>query len=822
MNLIYTFSHVRRQIAWAAGCLCCCLQLNGQVIYVSTRGNDKWNGSEKKPVASLVRAQELARAYGRDTSVEIVFEDGIYYLPGTVQFTGQDSKDYPATVTLRARHEGKAVISGGQQIRLDWKQEAGNIYVASVPAGMDIDQLYVAGLRQPMARFPNAQPGKQRNVYDTWVLDHQAQPNPEMDPLQPERIALWKNPEGGYVHAMHTALWGDMHWEIKGKNEDGTLQLEGGWQNNRPSGMHPLYRFVENIKEELDVPGEWYYDRSESKLYYMPLPEIDLDEAKVEIVRLKHLIEFNGTKENPVRGIHLQGLTFKHTARTFMENKEQLLRSDWTMYRGGAIVFNGAEECSVENCEFDHLGGNTIFVNNYNRYLTVRGCYIHHSGANGIVFVGDPDMVRSPLFRYGNQNYETMDMTPGPLGDNYPQDCWVDDCLITMTGRDEKQTAPVQISMSQRIRVSHCSIYDVPRAGININEGTFGGHVIEFCDVFNTVLETGDHGSFNSWGRDRFWTPDVVTISDQVALHPDMQYWDVLEPNVLRYNRWRCDHGWDVDLDDGSSFYRIYCNLLLNGGLKMREGYDRVATNNIILNNSLHPHVWVRNSDDVFKHNIVFTAYQPAVMNSALGESDRWGKELDYNLFATGQAAMRKFAVHGADAHSVSADPLFVNPGQGDFRVRPESPAFKIGFRNFDMTDFGAKSEKLKKLARTPDIPEIVLQIQDEVSAEYTWLGAVLKEVKGEELSAYGAKFSQASMALDRVPAESEAYKLGLRSGDLLLSFGGKEISTAASFKQLLEEYAGKSGELLVMRNQKEMVVKLLAAFRGEMQPVER
>lgn len=821
MNLIYTFSHVRRQIAWAAGCLCCCLQLNGQVIYVSTRGNDKWNGSEKKPVASLVRAQELARAYGRDTSVEIVFEDGIYYLPGTVQFTGQDSKDYPATVTLRARHEGKAVISGGQQIRLDWKQEAGNIYVASVPAGMDIDQLYVAGLRQPMARFPNAQPGKQRNVYDTWVLDHQAQPNPEMDPLQPERIALWKNPEGGYVHAMHTALWGDMHWEIKGKNEDGTLQLEGGWQNNRPSGMHPLYRFVENIKEELDVPGEWYYDRSESKLYYMPLPEIDLDEAKVEIVRLKHLIEFNGTKENPVRGIHLQGLTFKHTARTFMENKEQLLRSDWTMYRGGAIVFNGAEECSVENCEFDHLGGNTIFVNNYNRYLTVRGCYIHHSGANGIVFVGDPDMVRSPLFRYGNQNYETMDMTPGPWGDNYPQDCWVDDCLITMTGRDEKQTAPVQISMSQRIRVSHCSIYDVPRAGININEGTFGGHIIEFCDVFNTVLETGDHGSFNSWGRDRFWSPDVVTISDQVALHPDMQYWDVLEPNVLRYNRWRCDHGWDVDLDDGSSFYRIYCNLLLNGGLKMREGYDRVATNNIILNNSLHPHVWVRNSDDVFKHNIVFTAYQPAVMNSALGESDRWGKELDYNLFATGQAAMRKFAAHGADAHSVSADPLFVNPGQGDFRVRPESPAFKIGFRNFDMTDFGVKSEKLKKLARTPDIPEIVLQIQDEVSAEYTWLGAVLKEVKGEELSAYGAKFSQASMALDRVPAESEAYKLGLRSGDLLLSFGGKEISTAASFKQLLEEYAGKSGELLVMRNQKEMVVKL-AAFRGEMQPVER
>lgn len=66
------------------------------------------NGSEKKPVASLVRAQELARAYGRDTSVDIVFEDGIYYLPGTVQFTGQDSKDYPATVTQRDCFRGRS------------------------------------------------------------------------------------------------------------------------------------------------------------------------------------------------------------------------------------------------------------------------------------------------------------------------------------------------------------------------------------------------------------------------------------------------------------------------------------------------------------------------------------------------------------------------------------------------------------------------------------------------------------------------------------------------------------------------------------------
>ena len=187
-----------------------------------------------------------------------------------------------------------------------------------------------------------------------------------------------------------------------------------------------------------------------------------------------------------------------------------------------------------------------------------------------------------------------------------------------MTGRDEKQTAPVQISMSHKITVSHCSIFDVPRAGINISEGTFGGHIIEYCDVFNTVLETGDHGSFNSWGRDRFWTPDINETAKEVEKQADLPKLDMLAPNTIRNSRWRCDHGWDIDLDDGSSWYRVYNNVLLNGGLKMREGYDRIATNNIILNSSLHPHVWYPGSGDIFKSNIVFGAYKPAAMTRGL------------------------------------------------------------------------------------------------------------------------------------------------------------------------------------------------------------
>ena len=157
---------------------------------------------------------------------------------------------------------------------------------------------------------------------------------------------------------------------------------------------------------------------------------------------------------------------------------------------------------------------------------------ISNAGASGVAFVGSPDAVRSPLFEYGQtQPLDKIDRTPGPKTDDYPADCLVDDCLIYRTGRFEKQTAPVQISMSMSITVRHCSIYDVPRAGINICDGCWGGHTIEFCDVFDTVKETGDHGSFNSWGRDRYWLPSTTATSKLVAANPDLPSWMSSSPS---------------------------------------------------------------------------------------------------------------------------------------------------------------------------------------------------------------------------------------------------------------------------------------------------
>ena len=82
-------------------------------------------------------------------------------------------------------------------------------------------------------------------------------------------------------------------------------------------------------------------------LYVYPYPDMNLEEADIEGVRLTHLFEFSGS-ESPVRHISIKGFTFKHSARTFMDNREPLLRSDWTTYRGGAVVYRGAENCSTK------------------------------------------------------------------------------------------------------------------------------------------------------------------------------------------------------------------------------------------------------------------------------------------------------------------------------------------------------------------------------------------------------------------------------------------------------------------------------------------
>ena len=96
-------------------------------------------------------------------------------------------------------------------------------------------------------------------------------------------------------------------------------------------------------------------------------------------------------------------------------------------------------------------------------------------------------------------------------------------------------------------------------------------------------------------------------------------------------------------------------------------------------------------------------------MDRGIAIDGKWGKELDYNFFVATAGEMRKFAQNGCDANSDFGDPRFINPEKGDFRVKDDSPALKIGFVNFPMNQFGVTKPSLKAIAKAPEIPSITI-----------------------------------------------------------------------------------------------------------------
>ena len=749
-------------------------------IYVSKTGNDHNQGSRQKPLATIEAARNRVRNIRGPVTVFV--RGGVYYLNQPVIFSQSDSRKSGEEVVYKAFPGEHVVISGALEIKSKWETYKGNIKRAPVSGNQIFDQLYINDQKQRMARYPNFAPTSSHfGGYSA-------------DVLSSEKINSWKSPEGAYIHAMHKHEWGDYHYLITGKNADGTLAMVGGYQNNRQMGMHDKYRFIENVFEELDAPGEWYFNKKDKMLYVYSAEE--LSNKKILSPQIKHLFEFRGTSANPVRNIGLEGFEFAHTLRTFMETKEPLLRSDWAIYRGGTVVFEGTEQCFVKKCHFNAVGGNGVFFNNYNRKSEVSGCHMENIGASGVCFVGDPAAVRSPSFEYHESvSYDQMDKLPGPKSNNYPAECKVYDNLMHGLGQVEKQIAGVQISMAMDITVSHNTIYNMPRSGVNISEGTWGGHVIEFNDIFNTVLETGDHGSFNSWGRDRFWHPDRDVMNKQAADHPEIILLDAGKTTIIRSNRFRCDHGWDIDLDDGSSNYHIYNNLCLNGGLKLREGFQRVVENNIMINNSFHPHVWFAASGDVFRKNIVTKPYFPIQVRE-------WGKEVDYNLFPD-QAALEKAQINKTDAHSLAGDPMFVDAAHGNYQVKPGSPALKLGFVNFPMDNFGVVSADLKAKSAAVPLPVVHNNLDNKNVQDIVWLGAKFRNVNGlGDRSVYGLP-DEKGVILETIPQGSILSKSGLKKGDVIRLLNKKVITNVSDLINVFQEvnWMGHS-EVEFFRNQ--------------------
>jgi hypothetical protein len=752
------------------------------------------------PRDDLSQALGKARAlhdHNPGESVALEFAAGTYRLTAPLVLTARDSGSEAAALELRAAPGAKVIFSGGRSLRaLKWLGWRDGIWRARVD-GPSFNRLWLDGRLLVRARYPNYDPAK---LPFGGVA---------ADAISPSRVQGWSHPEGGIIHALSRDRWGSIQIPIESRGPDGSLRLGRAIGINRAVIPSDSERFVENILEELDAVDEWYFDQNSHWLYFKPPQGVSPARTGFVAGRLETLIELRGSAAARIHDVTVSGLEFRETETTFLKTTEPLLRSDWMFYRGGAILSENAQRIVIRNNRFDELGGNAIVVSGHNRNVAIRSNEIYDIGASGIAFVGRPESVRSPLFEYQqSQPMERIDRASGPQSDAYPADSLAEDNLIYAIGAIEKQSAGVEISMAARITVRHNSIYHVPRAGINIGDGTWGGHVIADNDVFDTVLETGDHGSFNSWGRDRYWSADREEMNRRVAAVPSLVELDAIANSVIRHNRMRCDHGWDIDLDDGSSNYLIEDNLLLAGGIKLREGFNRIVRNNITVNNTMHPHVWFANSGDVFEHNIAMSGYQPILMN-------HWGKSIDFNLFPTADA-LEHARGRGTDAHSAAGSARFVDTQAANFTVAPDSPALSIGFRNFSMDNFGVVSPLLRARAQRPMMPEPFVDKESGLEAPRELLGMTIKSIEtlGEQ-SATGLPSAQGVLVLT-VAQDSPADGAGLRAGDVILrivddEFGNSDATNTAA--ELAAANAGRRwrGEVIfeIWREQKKSTAKV-------------
>lgn len=755
-----------------------------RVLYVSKSGKDSNSGSSSEPYLSPLVALDYAkklRADGFKGKIELVVEEGLYRLENAMLIDPTLSGTEKQPFVIRSSDKGNVTFSGSVSPKLQWLKQDDGIWTTSVPQGLTFDQLYADGKQLIRARYPN---------YDANILPFNGYAE---NAISPERVKRWSDPVGGYVHSLHIGRWGGFHHQIVGKGSNGEVKLEGGYQNNRPSDMHKSFRYVENIFEELDVANEWYLDNTTHTLYYLPEDGVDPNDQEIEAPVLENILTLQGDVTSPVHDVRIEGIRFVHTKPTFMKTAEPLLRSDWTIYRQGAVKIEGAERCQVVNSDFVDLGGNAIFVSNYNREVVLSGNLIERVGAGGINFVGSADAVRSPSFRYEEfVPAQELDTSIGPQSEDYPMHCEASDNLIRDIGLIEKQVAGVQIAMASSIRVLHNTIYRVPRSGINIGDGTWGGHDLAFNDVFHTVLETSDHGAFNSWGRDRFWQPNREEMDRLVADNPSWIMLDAIKTTTIRNNRFQCDHGWDIDLDDGSTNYRIFNNICLTGGLKLREGFYRNVYNNIMINNGFHPHVWFENSHDVFRNNVLMQEHKDIQVKF-------WGDTVDYNFY-TNQSDLLKDQLKGVEKHGVVFTPKFINSGIGDFRLEN---ANEIGFENFDMLSMGVTTARLISMADKPDIPAIIDQGETKAGEVFSWKGGDFKSIEtlGEQ-SAAGLPTMEGVLVL-KLDKHALLAKSELTDGDVIVGCEGEEVKNLYDFQRVIKANLFKSQlSITIFRNQ--------------------
>jgi hypothetical protein len=262
--------------------------------------------------------------------------------------------------------------------------------------------------------------------------------------------------------------------------------------------------------------------------------------------------------------------------------------------------------------------------------------------------------------------------------------------------------------------ISHNLVHDTPRQGI-----TFNGfrNIVEYNHVHHTNQEQSDTGAIGMGSRDIHERGSIIRYN---YIH-DTGGYQMLQPGVWQYP----GYCWGVYLDDYTSGVHVYGNLIVRAvraGVMIHGGQDNVIENNIIVDSAqqqveyapidsltsgrtpAHPDKseWLMTGTRLIGNILYYSAEGAQCIRGrkweqVVAESDRnliWhhGRPIVLNLpDIAAEQSWDAWRAMGFDVNSVVEDPLFVDPEHGDYRLKPDSPALKLGFKPIPLDRIGLR-----------------------------------------------------------------------------------------------------------------------------------
>ena len=673
---------------------------SGASFIVAPNGDDSGDGTGAKPFATIARARdavrEMKRAGRLDEPVTVYLRAGTYLLTEPVVFTHEDSGTEACPVTYTAYKGERAVLSGGRRIT-GWRKGEGGVWTVDLPdvkkGTWRFRQLYVNGQARGRARIPNQGflrvvgfPDGGRDVhYHTDCQRFEYKPG-DIKPT-------WTNLTDVEVIVYH--YWTDSHLPIRSldtKTNIVTFAHKAGKVFTDDFLNVGARYVVENVYEGLDAPGEWYLNRKTGALSYIPMPGEDMNAVEVIApVSPAHIVlKGDAVQGRPVEHLAFRNLTFMHTNFELPVGNSNDRQGSSSV--PAAIVLTGAKHCSFEHCRISNLGTFAFELTNGCTDNRFRFNEITHVAA-GAFRVGGGSHKHPPLDRTGRNTI--TDNKISYYGDEYPSAVGI---LLTHTFGNT---------------VAHNHIHHGWYTGISIGwVWGYGPSVSRDNRIEHNHIHDIGQGLLSDMGG-------IYTL----GVSPGT----VIRGNLIHDVEANHYGGWGIYNDEGSSHILIEDNIVYRtkfAGYNIHYAKEITVRNNIFALGRIEQLTRGRNEPHrsvTFENNIVYWTqgallaknwkdvpyefhYQPIKQKGHTGTRTTTSTfEMDWNVYFNPKQKLDqvKFAggtweawrKRGKDVHSLYVDPQFMDVAKFDFRLKPTSPALKLGFRPIDMSTVGPRGK---------------------------------------------------------------------------------------------------------------------------------